>query len=273
MFSFSTYPALKIVLLTLILYPIDSNLFAQDKFDTMRIDGSKVNTKVLKPSSNRYLVYFKKGKDMPRTNVSFWTRNIEYAVYNGKDVIVVTQQWEDKDTITHVVKSICDRQSFSPIYQESWWNWNKGGSSTFDFVNMKALLNGKPLTDADTARNRRGPWRAFKKACDQFVFNWHLDLEVFPVLPFKEGKTFLIPFYDPGSQAPANVAYTVINSASLDGYNSQKIDCWLLSHESKGNKEIFWISKKTREVLKLEQEFSTKTGTTYRYKIKMGFSN
>jgi hypothetical protein len=44
--------------------------------------------------------------------------------------------------------------------------------------------------------------------------------------------------------------------------------CWLLSHEGTNNKEVFWISKKTNEVLKLEQEF----GGRYRYKIKLGFS-
>jgi hypothetical protein len=37
----------------------------------------------------------------------------------------------------------------------------------------------------------------------------------------------------------------------------------------KGNKEIFWISKRTKEVLKLEQEINS---TMYRYKIKLGFS-
>ena len=60
-----------------------------------------------------------------------------------------------------------------------------------------------------------------------------------------------------------------MGSGELVGYNDQKIDCWLMSHEERGNKEIFWISKKTREVLKLEQEIN---GSLYRYKIKLGFS-
>jgi hypothetical protein len=42
-----------------------------------------------------------------------------------------------------------------------------------------------------------------------------------------------------------------------------------LVHEEKGNKEVYWISKKTKEVLKLEQEIN---GRFYRYKIKLGFS-
>lgn len=37
----------------------------------------------------------------------------------------------------------------------------------------------------------------------------------------------------------------------------------------KETKKFFWISEKTSEVLKLEQEID---GSLYRYKIKLGFS-
>jgi hypothetical protein len=104
---------------------------------------------------------------------------------------------------------------------------------------------------------------------NQYTLNWHLDLEVFPVLPYKEGVTFLIPFYDPGFPAPKNQAYTVEGSAELEGYNNQKIDCWLLTHEVRGQKATFWISKKTKEVLKLEEQIGN---GRWRYKIKLGFS-
>lgn len=89
-------------------------------------------------------------------------------------------------------------------------------------------------------------------------------------MPYKTGVTFIIPFYDPGTASNfQKVAYTVTGSAALIGYDDKKIDCWLLVHESKGNKEVFWISKKTKEVLKLEQEIG---GKAYRFKIKLGFS-
>jgi len=242
-------------------------VMAQTKNDTIIINAKNVNTTVLKPSANRYLVYFKKEKDTARSRPQFWTRNIEYAVHNGKEAIVITQEWEDRDTVVHRVRSVCDKQSFAPLYHHSWWK--QMGTSEFDFINRSASLNGIPLTDADTARNRKGPWNAFKAALDQYTLNWHLDLEVFPILPYKEGKTFLIPFYDPGWQVPKNEAYTVTASAQLEGYNNQKIDCWLLMHESRGLKEIFWISKKTKEVLKLENEIAK---GWWRYKIKLSFS-
>lgn len=257
----------KILFPALLLFVLECTVFAQSGTDTIVINASKVNTKVLKPSTNRYLVYFKMGKDSSRSRAQFWTRNIAYAEYGGKQAIVVTQEWEDRDTIFHKVKSVCDRQSFAPLYHHSWWK--QTGSSEFDFINKSASINGIPLTDADTARNRKGPWNAFKIALNQFTMNWHLDLEVFPVLPYKEGKTFLIPFYDPGFPAPKNEAYTVSGSAILEGYNNQKIECWLLTHEARGLKEIFWISKRTKEVLKLEQEIGQ---NRWRYKIKLGFS-
>jgi hypothetical protein len=237
------------------------------KADTILIDATNVNTKVLKEGVHRYLVYFKMGKDTNRSNTQFWTRMIERSPYNSKDAIVVTQIWEDKDTVVHKVKSICDARSFQPLYHESWWK--QRGSGTYDFLSKSAVFNNQSLSDADTAKTRKNAWTAFKDSWDQYVLNWHLDLEVFPILPYKKGVTFLVPFYDPGFSAPKNVAYTVIGSDMLQGYDDQKIDCWLLRHEEKGNIEVFWISKKTREVLKLEQEVN---GKFYRYKIKLGFS-
>lgn len=249
------------------LFFLSINTIAQAKTDTILINAGKVNTKVLKPSVNRYLVYFKMGKDSARSRPQFWTRKIEYSDYNDREAIVVTQEWEDRDTIVHIVKSICDEETFAPLYHKSWWRISPVGE--FDFITKTASLNGIPLSDADTARTRKGPWEAFKKATAQYVLNWHLDLEVFPILPYKEGKTFLIPFYDPGWSAPKNEAYTVSGSGLLTGYNEQKIDCWLLTHESRGFKETFWICKKSKEVLKLEQEIGK---DRWRYKIKLGFS-
>lgn len=38
----------------------------------------------------------------------------------------------------------------------------------------------------------------------------------------KLGKTFLIPFCDPGYKAPKNEAYAVTGSSELEEYNNQK---------------------------------------------------
>ncbi len=248
------------------------------KNDTIYISPKNINSKVLIEGTHRYLVYFKMGKEATRTQTQFWTRKIARVTFDGKPCIEITQEWEDKDSIMHTVKSISDANTMQPLYHKTWWKVQRSRTSTaktvseitVDFLKKTVDYNGKLLSDADTAKQVKPIWEGYKSSLGESWFNWHLDLETFPLLPYKTGVTFIIPFYDPGTASNyQNVAYTVTGSAELNGYNDQKIDCWLLVHEEKGNKEVFWISKKTKEVLKLEQEIN---GRLYRYKIKLGFS-
>lgn len=237
--------------------------------DTIIISAKDVNTKVLKEGEHRYLVYFKMQPGASRSNTNFWTRSIERTTTKGKPTITIRQQWEDKDSIVHTVVSVCDAVTMQPVTHESWWKGR--GTSAVDFEKRTLTINGQPVTEADTAKRNIATLDAFKSTDGAFSLNWHLDLEVFPTMPFKKGRTFLIPFYDPGIPSGLKkVAYTVTGSETIIGYDDQKIDCWIMTHETKGNKEKFFISKKNKEVLKLEQEIN---GKIWRYKIKMPFSN
>jgi len=240
------------------------------KTDTVVIQPKDIHTNVLIPGMHRWLVYFKMGKDSSRSRFFIWSRRIDRISYRGKDAISVTQEWENNDTIMHTVYTVCDSKDFAPLYQKAWTK--QSGSSEFDFLDKTMKLNGRTITAADTARAVTISYKAFQSALQQYVLDWHLDLEVFPLLPFRNHTTYAINYYDPGFGAPKRVYYTVTGSAVIKGYDGQDIDCWLLEHTDQGrmsNKEVFYISKKTREVLKLEQEFAGR----YRYKIKMAFSN
>lgn len=246
--------------------------------DTIQITSANINTKVLREGTHRYLVYFKMHKDSVRTQTQFWTRTIKRTDYKGTAAIEITQEWEDKDSIMHIVKSISDAKTMQPLYHKTWWKVQTSRTSTVKTVNVTTVdfmcktvdYNGNLLSNADTSKQASAIWAGYKSSLDKYYLNWHLDLETFPLLPYKKGVTFVIPFYDPGTSSNfQKVAYTVTGSAELIGFDDQKIDCWLLVHESKGNKEVFWVSKKTKEVLKLEQELN---GRFYRYKIKLGFS-
>ncbi len=261
-----------------LLFLSTSAIYAQ-KSDTVHITSKHINSQILREGTHRYLVYFKMGKNTTRTQTQFWTRKISRIEYNGKPCIEVTQEWEDKDSIMHIVNSISDAKTMQPLYHKTWWKTQRSRTATtktvtettVDFLNKTVVHNGKMLSDADTANQVKKIWEGFKSSIDKYFLNWHLDLETFPLVTYKEGATYLIPFYDPGTASNLKqVAYTVTGSAKLIGYDDQKIDCWILVHEEKGNKEFFWISKKTREVLKLEQEIN---GNLYRYKIKLGFSS
>lgn len=245
--------------------------------DTILITSEHINTKVLKEGIHRYLVYFKMNKGATRTQTQFWTREMARIQYNGRPCIEINQSWEDKDSVFHVVRSISDAETMQPMYHQTWWKVQRRNSSTktvsvttVDYLTRMVDYNGKLLPNADTTKQARVIWEGYKSSEGRFHLNWHLDLEIFPLLPYEKGVTFIIPFYDPGTaSAFQKVAYTVTGTAELVGYDNQKIDCWILEHEEKGNREVFWISKKTKEVLKLEQEIN---GSMYRYKIKLGFS-
>ncbi|HCL06675.1 MAG TPA: hypothetical protein DHW64_12270 [Chitinophagaceae bacterium] len=255
-------PISLILLVTLL--PV-SSVFAQKK-DTVHIQPHHVNTKVLIPGTHRWLVYFKMGADSPRTMFNIWTRHIERKKYEGKDAIEIKQVWEDKDSIMHTTLSVSDAKDFRSLFHQSWWR--QRGSTSFNFLTGEANVNDKKITAGDTATRTKRIRQAFDTALTQYTLNWHLDLEVFPQLPYQNNTTFMINFYDPGSQQPKWVAYTVTGSGKLPGLDGQEADCWLLEHNDTNNKEVFWISKKTKEVLKLEQQF----GTRFRYKIKLPFS-
>ncbi len=254
------------LILCLLHYP----LFSQ-KTDTVRISAKDINTSVLHDGTHRYLVYFQRGKGSPRSMTEFWSRDISRKEYNGKMAIEVIQTWESRDTIIHTTKSFCDATTLRPFYHEFWWNSNrmnpKPSATVVNFETNSVAVDGKELSDTVADPRQKKVFAFFKGAQDQYLLNWHLDLEVFPTLPYKEGRTFIVPFYDPGTGSGlTNAIYTVTGSSFLDGTDNQKIDCWVLKLEEKGNKEIFYVSKKTREVLKLVQEIN---GSLYRYKLKL----
>lgn len=270
---------MKQILTLSILLVVTITVSQAQKKDTVHITSSQLATTFLREGTHRYLMYIKMNKDAPRTQTQFWTRTIKRTNEQGIPVIQIDQEWQDKDSVMHVVRSVSDAKTMQPIYHNTWWKWPASRSgNTFttirtvvDFKQNLVVHNEQQLSDADTGRQVKKIWEGYKSAAGKYFLNWHLDLETFPLLPFRNGVTFLIPFYDPGTASTyQKVYYTVTGSGMLEGYNDQKIDCWLLTHEEQGNKEIYWISKKTKEVLKLEQVMN---GTVYRYKIKLGFSS
>lgn len=115
---------------------------------------------------------------------------------------------------THIVYSVCDRKTFAPLFQESWWRGQ--GSSKADFIMKEIYRDGALLTTADTASRKKRPFDTFQLAINRSIFNWHLDLETYPLHQCKARRTFVIDFYDPGTSfPPSKEAYTVKGSDRL----------------------------------------------------------
>lgn len=240
-------------------------VFAQKK-DTIWITASNLNVSNLNTGESRYLVYIKKDKNSPGSDMQIWNITTEKTVFNGQKAFAVNQKWEFRDTVFHTSNSICAEAGFKPFFHESWWKGR--GKQTFNALTNELLLKDKRITESDSTKKDKLIFESFKTSFNQYYLNWHLDMEIFAMLPYKKKVTFVIPFYEFGYNKPERIYYTVTDEAILTTLENKKIKCWILKHEEEGNLETYWISKETHEVLKLEQLIN---GKMYRYKIKLPF--
>lgn len=239
--------------------------------DTIKVGSGVLELQHLQKGELDYMQFFKKTKDGPASRISMIKFNISTKQYNNKPSIQVTQQWE-LDTVVHKCFTVFDPKDFSNIYHETYWK-RLGYSVKLDFaaktVDFTNVNNKNGVPDSLKLETTKDFNDSFKK----FNLNWHADMLIYSLLPYKEGRTFIINYYDPGMAPAEEGAYTVTGSEGVKGSNGENIDCWVLNNyvdnkaPEKGY-ERYWISKKTHEVLKLENFMGESRG--YRYKVKLG---
>ena len=242
----------------IILFACVVNLSAKAQVDTIRLKDKRLNTSVLKPGLNQYLVYFQDPKKKTTLRFSLWLRNIQLQDRNGAKVFTITQHWFGSDSASYrCIYSINKASDFEPVYH----------SETIGTKTKAYNWAADKITGADSVVQNLQ--KSFSLDFKLPNFNWNLDIETFEMLPLAEGKTFAINFYDAGLDPPAYVNYKVAGSEMIQTISNQKEDCWKLATEGdyKGThySETYWISKKNHEFLKEEDSFNG----MYRYKIKM----
>jgi len=242
----------------IIIFFLTISLSAKAQVDTIRLKDKRLNTSVLKPGLNQYLVYTQDAKKHKELGFWFWLRNIQVEKKDGSNVFVITQHWFGSDTSTYrQVYSINKTADFAPVYH------SEAKRNKVFAYNWSA----EKITGADSVT--QNSQKAFSLDFMLPNFNWNLDIETFEMLPLAEGKTFAINIYDAGLDPPAYVNYKVTGSEVIQTVGNEKADCWKLVTEGdyKGThySETYWISKKDHEFLKEEDSFNG----IYRYKIKM----
>jgi len=252
--------------LFLYLFLIVFNILPAQKSDTIHINSKNIKTSQLKDGISKYLVFIQNDKNTPISDIQIWNISTSRESYKNRKAIMVNQVWYYKDTIAHTSKSISFQEDFRPIYHDSWYK--KRGKQIFDVENKKFSYNDVVVTETEANPKLKMSYDSFKSSENiPFYVNWHLDLEVFRMLPFKKNAVFLIPFYEFGYDRPKETLYKVTGEDRFI-YNGNSINCWILEHNEEDNQEKFWISKKTFEVLKMEQIINNKI---YRFKIKLPF--
>jgi hypothetical protein len=255
---------MKNVLCGLIFLFVASAARAQ-KGDTIHVQPADLNIKGLQTGHYTYLIVRQKAKDSPATSMILAKMSVQREMYHNKPAIIVRQQW-DRDSIVHKAYTVFDARDFSTLLHDTYWR-AYGFSMIFDFETRKfdSKKIDRPIPDS------------IKTSCEQefaasfgaYNLNWHDDLVIYSMLPYKENRTFMINYYDPGFGKPAEVGYSVTGSDILVDRGGASIDCWVLEHGDENGTEKFWISKKTREVLK-EEDHGKNWG--YRFKYKLGVS-
>jgi hypothetical protein len=242
--------------------------FAQTP-DTLQVQGKDLNFKALQLGDYDYILYFKKDKDSAAKRFYLIKMTVEAKQYHNKPAYVIDQKW-DHDSVAHISHSVFDAKDFSTLFHDTYWR-QLGYAMVFDFetkkVDFRIVDPGTNIPDSDKVSTIKD----FNESFEKYNLNWHEDLIIYSLLPYKDKRTFAINFFDPGS-GPSQVAmYTVTGSDSLIDRDGKKIDCWVLNryHDNEApakGYQRFWIAKKSREVLK-EEDASSRG---YRYKFKLG---
>ena len=241
--------------------------------DTIRVGPGTLELKHLQTGDFSYIQYTKKTKDGPATRVTLINFNIEAKQYHEKPAFFVKQQWE-YDTVVHKCLTIFDAKNFSTRLHDTYWK-RLGYSLKLNFetkqVEFKNVNNKSDVPDSV----KSVAIKDFNDTFSKYNLNWHADMIIYSLLDYKENRTFIINYYDPGFGKAEEVPYTVTGSEFLTGSNGEKIECWVLNNyndnkDPEKGYERFWIAKKSHEVLKLENYFGG--GKGYRYKLKLGVS-
>lgn len=263
---------MKHIILAFLLFVSYMPAIAQHK-DTVLVTSKDLNAKRLQQGEISYLQYAKKTKESIPTRITLITFNVRPEVYHRKQVIAINQQW-NSDTTTHTCYTLLDANSFATLIHNTYWK-RLGYSMKFDF-NAKTVYFVKSNSAISIPDSVKATvTKDFEQSFHSFFLNWHADILLYSLLDYRLGRTFIINYFDPGFGAPEKTMYTVTGSDPLTDRNGQKIDCWVLNHfnddksDEKGY-ERFWISKRTNEVLKMEDYGGP--GQNYRYKLKLGIS-
>jgi hypothetical protein len=228
----------------------------QAQVDTLyTIPSNWIHTS-LKAGTAQYLVFIKL-KHKPKQSKTFlWERTTSMKQVSENKQIELVQHWYGGDSTDYrYLYSRVDGSNFLPIYHKT--ISQRTGVEAYDFYRDK-------LKGSDSVVNNK---KATFELITPQALNWELDLETFGMLDLKEGKRFAINFYHPGGRTtPQLYEYKVTGSEKVITVDGRSIDCWKLRIDySPKSYAVYWIGKKSKEVIKMAEDFGMGT----RYKIRL----
>ncbi|WP_460978242.1 hypothetical protein [Spirosoma knui] len=235
-----------------------SSLAVHAQVDTINTTSHKLNLSAFKEGKQTYAVFFEDSTGKRLGSADLWDRSIRFSTNAaGQKLYQFRWDWYRKDTLIAQVAATGLTANLAPLTHNA--NYGKRGGRNFVF-------NGTTVTIPDASR-RNAKDSTFRVVMNPPAFEFPMDLEILPLLPFKKvGQQFAVAFYEPGSPASNYYKLTVEGKENLLISGNTKITCWLLKIDyGQQSYATFWIADQSREVLKMREYFRGR----YRYKVKL----
>jgi len=246
---------MKLFLLAILSNSIYFSCFAQ--IDTISIKKNNLQTKYLVESNSTYLNFMRDAKSGAVSGISLSKRGVHLQKLAGKDVIVVSQHKLNNDSSKlKFIYTVSDRLTFKTIYD---YVESADGIEAYDY-------RGGEIVGSDTVKsNTKG---GFNLKFHEIPYCLELDLETVSALPARGiGQKMAVCFYQPGREKLPKFQLIEVNGQEqLPTTNGKTSDCWVLKLTiDSEDYDLFWISKRKHEFLKLESHSLTDTF----YKVKL----
>lgn len=225
--------------------------------DTIHAKNNKLQLSQLKEGKKAYLVYMTDSAFNRLSSGDIWEREIKFSTKNNQPVVQFNWKWFRNDSLMATIVNVVDKKTFAPITHRSVHKTR--GILAYDYTN-------EYMTPSDTVANNEALKKS-KVALTIPIISWEQDLETYPLLPIKKvGQQFDIAFFDPNEKASTYHRYEVIGKEKLELNEDTKVDCWLLKIDyGRGAHGVFWLTEKSKEVLKLKEYFNGR----YRFKVRL----
>ncbi|HEX2606547.1 MAG TPA: hypothetical protein VHK91_04170, partial [Flavisolibacter sp.] len=207
---------------------------AHAQTDTVNYTTGKLNSKALKEGAASYAVYFTDSLGNRITSADIWDRSVRIdRTGAGAPQYYFDWKWYRKDTLIASVQATGNALTLQPFTHTA--EYTKRGNFSFQFDGPRVTI---PAAFQKTAKDS-----AFQVVMDPPGFEFPMDLELFPLLPFKkQGQTFAMAFYEPGSPKSAYYKLTVTGLEDLPTVGGQSVNCWILRIDyATGSYADFWI--------------------------------
>jgi hypothetical protein len=177
--------------------------------DTINTDNLKLNIAALKEGMASYVVFFEDSLGNRITSADIWDRSIRFSAdATGQKLFHFDWTWWRKDSLESTVQATGLLPSLKPLVHNA--DYVRRGKFAFAFDNNTVTI--------PPAYQKTGKDSAFKVVMDPPAYEFPMDLEIFPLLPFrKTGQQFAIAFYEPGTAKSNYYKLTVTGKINRDG--------------------------------------------------------